>query len=290
MRALAYAGLVAAMFFHLDVQPALAEPADAAEAGSQKINVAGRQRMLTQRMSAAACLSIAASDFAASREKARQAIDAFDRALQGLRYGDAALRLTPEHHPMVLAALDAVEAEWLLLRPAIEQLAAGDAHAIAVRQMLRENVPLLKLSHAAVVEFTEVYGAGARDGAMAQTVNLAGRQRMLSQKMMKEACLIAANVDARTNEGLLAQTIAEFAGTLQDLQRGNAERGIAPPPNPEISAQLRVVEQLAGKYIAALRDVRIGDPQARRGLNDLADQSDDVLKAMHQAVLLYVQI
>ena len=57
----------------------------------------------------------------------------------------------------------------------------------------------------------------------AVTINLAGKQRMLSQKMAKEALLIGAGVKTNESAAALIKTVALFERTLAGLQRGDPE-------------------------------------------------------------------
>ena len=55
------------------------------------------------------------------------------------------------------------------------------------------------------------------------TVNTAGFQRTLSQKMTKEFLLISRGIESEVNKMRLAETISKFDSTLQDLKTGNPE-------------------------------------------------------------------
>ena len=268
------------------------QAAEDAEAASRaKINLSGRQRMLTQRMTAATCLATAGADRAHRIEVARASHMDFDKALHGLQHGDASLGLPNETNAAVLAAFAEVEAVWSVLGPAVQQLVAGDNHSIVLGQLLRLNLPALKTSNAAVQEIVAAYGGGDLDPALARAIDVAGRQRMLSQKMMKEACFVSIGLGAEASAQALLGTIDLFANSLLQLQRGDSDAGIAPPPTPDVAQQLRAVEALWGDYrtglIAALESngdgIRVAD------LTALAAMADEVLAASHQAVLRYVE-
>lgn len=62
--------------------------------------------------------------------------------------------------------------------------------------------------------------------ASADTINMAGRQRMLSQKMAKEAMMVAQGVEQRA---VLEKTINLFASSHEKLLRGDSSAGIAAP-------------------------------------------------------------
>ena len=75
--------------------PAQAETLIGAEAAKRKINLAGRQRMLSQRMAMLACMADSDVQTENALARADAAHDLFDRTLQGLRFGDEELGQCP---------------------------------------------------------------------------------------------------------------------------------------------------------------------------------------------------
>ena len=99
-----------------------------------------------------------------------------------------------------------------------------------VRGSVRRQITLVLVIFAVLfaVNVAYVFNFLSASQGDSGVVNLAGRQRMLSQKLSKEAFAIAAgNEEARE---ALAATAAEFGQNLTDLRNGNSERGIAAPP------------------------------------------------------------
>lgn len=72
----------------------------------------------------------------------------------------------------------------------------------------------------------------------------AGRQRMLSQKMVKELLLFAANINPEDNLKSLATTMQLFSKVLKGLQMGDEEFNFLPAQNSALKKQLRVVETI----------------------------------------------
>jgi len=64
-------------------------------------------------------------------------------------------------------------------------------------------------------------------------INLAGKQRMLTQKMSKEALFIAKGISVDANKASLAKTVALFDKTLKGLVAGDASLNL---PKTELSA------------------------------------------------------
>ena len=74
-----------------------------------------------------------------------------------------------------------------------------------------------------------------------ETINVAGAQRMLSQKMTKEALLLRQGASQRP---ALDATIAQFDQAHRDLLVGNPARNISVIQAPAIQAQMAKVGQL----------------------------------------------
>lgn len=94
------------------------------------INVAGRQRMLSQKVTKAS-LALAAqvgeAQHAARRAELSEALRQWTAAHRGLLAGDPQLGLEPIEEPRTVAALRALEPSLDAIRRAAEQLARGDA-------------------------------------------------------------------------------------------------------------------------------------------------------------------
>ena len=82
-----------------------------------------------------------------------------------------------------------------------------------------------------------------------ETINVAGAQRMLSQKMAREALQLRLGAG---DPKALAATIAQYERSAADLDAGNAERNVSRMGAPEIAAQRQKVAQIWGRYRAML--------------------------------------
>lgn len=114
-----------------------------------------------------------------------------------------------------------------------------------------------------------------------ETINVAGAQRMLSQKMASEALQLRLGAgDAQA----LAATIAQYERSAADLEAGNAERNVSRMGAPEIAAQRRKVEQIWGGYRTLLDQV--AQPASRVDLHDFAQRSAELLRELNRLVSL----
>ncbi|MDX2494938.1 MAG: methyl-accepting chemotaxis protein [Desulfuromusa sp.] len=84
-------------------------------------------------------------------------------------------------------------------------------------------------------------------------INIAGRQRMLSQKMSKEAMTIKAGLSVEKSRASLKETHDLFGNSLNGLINGNSGMHLPPTSDPEILAQIRKVESLWNNFSAQVK-------------------------------------
>jgi methyl-accepting chemotaxis protein len=111
-----------------------------------------------------------------------------------------------------------------------------------------------------------------------ETINVAGAQRMLSQKMTKEALLLSRGASQRA---ALDATIAQFDQAHRDLLAGNPARNISVIEAPAIQAQMARVGELWSAFRPRLEHAASG---ADADLAALEAASVTLLKEMNQAV------
>ena len=255
---------------------------------AKKITVAGRQRMLSQRLTAAVCLVMAGVDVAHRNNVAQASWKEFDAAVVGLAKGSEDIGVTPEINTDILAAIDGVSDIWKIVAPSLRQILAGDVSNYTISAVLNENMTLLSTSNDVVQAFLRQYGKEAINQNLALTLDMAGRQRMLSQKMMKEACFIAVGLDADEMRISLQHSVDLFEASLGQLSHGASDVGIIAPPSQALSSQLETVKKLWVEYRKDLTEVANSKGRVDL-LKDLGTQSDAVLAAAHKAVQMYTE-
>lgn len=281
-------GLIACVFAGGLFSPAWAQTDEANEA-KHRVDIAGRQRMLSQRMTKAACFIVMGVDVEAQKTALKAAMDTFARTRKALEIGDEEMGLSIENNPAVLVELAKVDDDWITYSALLDGIFDGtttDAGSLAAIDAEGSN--LLYEMNTAVGVISSKYGAKLEElpAMLATTINLAGRQRMFTQKAAKEACLIEAGVDPEGNIAHLTETLSYFNATLEALQVGLAGT-VASPPNDEIKAKLQEVRDLW----TPVNEILTGMTQAS-GLTDVeklavATGVDKVLKVMDEAVHLY---
>jgi phosphohistidine swiveling domain-containing protein len=230
------------------------------------INLAGKQRMLTQKMSKEALLVAKGVDKDANSANLKKTVALFDKTLKGLMDGDSSLNLPKTEDKDILAQLKKVSELWASFKTKIEK---NDLPAIA-----KENLPLLKNMNQAVQMYAKASDSKL-DPKMAKTINLAGKQRMLTQKMTKELLLVANNIDADANKENAKKTAGLFETTLNNL--------ISETKNDGIKTQLGVVKKLFDEYKPIITNLDISD----EALNKANKLNIPLLKEMNKAVKMY---
>ena len=239
------------------------------------INLAGKQRMLTQKMSKE---SLALSQGKGSKESLEKTASLFDKTLKGLISGDTELGLPPTQKIEIVNQLNHVQKLWKYLRVNLNVVLANSAETTAALSYLNENnIKLLK-------EMNKAVGMLESNSFDSKTVNLAGKQRMLTQKMVKETLgLLQGSTPSETLKG----TSNLFDKTLKGLISGDSELGLAAMTDDAILAQLTSVQTLWKDFNVNVGTVLRLAPETNNALAYINGHNVELLKEMNKAVGMY---
>lgn len=269
----------------------LAQQAAVADDPSLRINLAGRQRMLSQRMSKAACLMAQDIDATLAFDQLTQAYSLYASTDVALRSGDADLGLAPETHDSVLSALGRLDGYWETYKAIVEE--GIDSAVIENADLATMNdagLNVLKFMNIAVYKTARAWASDTDakiDLGLAITIDIAGRQRMLTQLAVKNACMMRVAADPTAYADRLANTIELFDSSLLALQDGFSDIGVVPPPNAEVGRTLREVAELWQPIKRVLDRAAAGEVLSDRDLSMLARDSELLLRTMNEAVGQY---
>jgi AmiR/NasT family two-component response regulator len=200
---------------------------------AEAINRAGQLRMQAQRLSRLAAQAMAGVDVPRSREQRRQSSERVQENLGFL----GSLGLVDE----ASAALDRTEAAWRSLEAALTPRVAAKAMAVidaAAEALLRSADALT----------TALECASGRRAL--RIINLCGRQRMLAERLAKDALL------ALTKE---SEQVPRLASTADEFEKALLELELAPLTSPEIRTALG---RARDEWLRLARGVRgINKPQ-----------------------------
>eukprot|EP01065_Artemidia_motanka_P013118 TRINITY_DN1722_c0_g1_i7.p1 TRINITY_DN1722_c0_g1~~TRINITY_DN1722_c0_g1_i7.p1 ORF type:complete len:647 (+),score=166.23 TRINITY_DN1722_c0_g1_i7:80-2020(+) len=262
------------------------------------INVAGAQRMLTQRMSKQLFLIAEGVLLEENLALLQGAINRFDSVLGALMFGNGAdLPGAPTQD--VFDQMSLVRAKWLWFKQLLLQGLQLKLSDQIVREVYTRNMPLLTeanrgvsvLGEAASLLTLGLLQQLAEPGTIAtsipQNTDLAGRQRLLAQRASKEALLVGLGVEPDTNRLRLAATRDLFIESHGKLVGGDQELSLPRLSDPVILAQMATVEEEWGKLDAVLRLVVAGEPVTAEGMKIIHKESDIVLAEMNVAVGMF---
>lgn len=227
------------------------------------INVAGRQRMLSQRVVKAWALIGLGNESRQPRVQLLRATEAFEANL-------SALTAVAEAHPSLLPALERLRERWAELRHetsreprrehAVEVLEAGEATLHAAESLVRRITALSNHEEA-------------------RLVNICGRQRMLSQRLVKAYAYLAWGLDSRAVVDQFVETWNEMEATLRELHS-------APQNTPTLNAVLADADTQWEWFKGALGLYR--ENVFYPGIMD--DAGENMLLDMERATLLYQEL
>ena len=258
------------------------------------INLAGKQRMLTQKMSKEMLLIAKGIEAEKNRENLAKTATLFHKTLKGLIHGDADLNLVRVDSPKILMQLEKVAILWKDFRKNVNAVLAGDISKTIMEKIAAENMPLLRNMNRAVQMYaaeSKSKGGGKLDQGMATTLNLSGKQRMLSQKMTKEFLLVALGIDPNKSRRSLRKTSSLFERTLKGLLDGDEGLKLPGTKDPDIRAQLKIVANLWDDYKVVLDKINTGESN-KIPVADLKKASRlnlPLLKQANAAVKMYEQ-
>ena len=246
------------------------------------LNLSGRQRMLTQRIAKDALLVAAGIDADFARKDLVKSANLYNKTLNGFINGDPSQKLVATKDPKIREYLKFVKSEWTPFYENAMKFAKSKNMA-SLKYLLAKNENMLKISHKLVQMYKHSSKSSNISKEMAEKVDLSGRQRMLSQKMLKEKLMILYNINKSENSKKLAKDISDFDTVLHDLMKGSKERGWSPEPITHILNQLKVVESIWKKFQPILNSKKL----SKRDMAQVNKLDMKLLFEMNKAVKMY---
>jgi len=254
---------------------------------ARSIDLAGKQRMLTQKMSKEAMLVKIGIDVDNSVKKLKESSSLFDKTLKGLINGDKELRLVATDNKDIQAKLKEVQKLWVPFYKNIKDIYSfNNITDDTFRYIEENNLKLLKAMNEAVGMYAKLGDTQESKLKMANDINLAGKQRMLSQKIAKDLLFYQSGLNAKRALSNLKSDIALFDKTLKGLKSGDKDLKINGTNLPKILKQLDEANSSWQKckplIVKALKNIE--DQALTTKTIDCLDKTKD---EMNKAVVLY---
>ncbi len=164
----------------------------------------------------------------------------------------------------------------------------GSSHKLGIDIKLMAIIIIITLVTLAIVLIGTIVLTGQEHDST--VINVSGRQRMLSQKMSKEALAIASGINVSANKEALGKTFALFRSSHEGLLNGNQQMGVPPTTHPVIRKQMLHVDQLWKAFAPQVETVlnSNADSEAvKRAVTQIMATNVTLLVEMNKAVGLY---
>ena len=228
------------------------------------INKAGRQRMLSQRMGKAWLALVHGIEKSTAQNALDKSLALFDRQLVELK----AYAGTPE----IKDTYARLESAWSGYKAALVGTTPSRENA---SNMLQLNAGVLALAHQGTFQYEMVQGK-----PLGKLVNMAGRQRMLSQRMAMYFLAARLPVDATMAIAEIEKSRIEFTSAMATLHK-------APETTAKIEADLKVADAQWLFFESALKKVHLTESSSPKALIDVFQASENLLVVMDRVTGLY---
>ncbi len=254
------------------------------------MNLSGRQRMLSQKMTKEALLATSGINAEENRKNLKETMNTFEKVLKGLRDGDASLNLPACENEEITTKLDKINLLFDEMIPLLSKVTEGGVLTpVELPVLAKLNLPILTTMDSTVKMFEQEAGKVlTKDPALALVINLAGKQRMLTQKMSKEALLMYLKIDMVSNSKMLRDTASLFDRTLKGLKDGDSELGLPISRDEGIISQL----DLVGSFWSAVKPLvektsNMDNYVSKEEAAAVVELLSTILKEMDKAVKMY---
>ncbi|GEM_PF-965997 len=241
---------------------------------SNVINLAGKQRMLTQKLSKAA-MELQLGNMA-KIEEIKGIQKSFSQVLAGLQKGNAKLKLPPAETKEISGKLGEVDKKWAMFSQNVDTLSnIWGKVQVNLQAIVDTNVPLFKEANQVVMEMGKTMDAA--------TVSFCGRLRAITQRVSKATLEYVFFKDEKYKEESI-----KFMG-LQDkiidnLLNGGSTLPISKAEDPVVRAKIEAFKANWSGFKDRVNNVLISLDDVKEASTYIGANNVDLLKTMNAAV------
>ncbi|ABE45191.1 type IV pili methyl-accepting chemotaxis transducer N-terminal domain-containing protein [Polaromonas sp. JS666] len=251
--------IVSAALFGLTAHSQVADMNDA-------INKAGRQRMLSQRMSKAYLALVQQVEPGTAQQVLDRSVALFDRQLVELKAFAPSASIRDTYGKL--------DVSWNEFKGTLVGTAPSRELVPKVMQM---DANLLMLANQGTQQYEQASGK-----SVGKLVNIAGRQRMLSQRMAKFYLANALQVDPKGSMAEIAKARSEFLAALETLRN-------APEATSKIKEELALADAQWVFFDQGLQRLD-GMRSSPKLMSDVFVTSENLLSVMDRVTSLYTNL
>lgn len=231
------------------------------------INKAGRQRMLSQRMGKAWLALVHGIEKSTAQVALDKSMALFDRQLVELKAFASSAEIKDTYAKL--------ESSWGAYKVALVGSAPARENAA---NMLQLNGSVLALANQGTLQYEMLQAK-----PLGKLVNIAGRQRMLSQRMAMYFLAARLPLDVVTANAEIDNAKAEFGAGMAQLHK-------APETTARIEDDLKVADAQWLFYESALKKVTLNENSTPKAMIDVFQASENLLIVMDRITSMYAAV
>ena len=256
------------------------------DALEHQFHMAGRQSMLTQKMSKELLLVALGVEPDKNLTNLKSSRLLFGQTLAGLTHGNEELALAPATDDSVSDRLQYVNLLWPLFDEAItEAISASQITEVSRAADLSET--LLNAMRDAGTAYGDALKVNRPYSILALSIESAETLGMLTQKMAKEFLLIAYGHETERNRSSLDKTYAEIETIVDGLLDGDAERQLLSAPTPAIREALVLVQENLRQLKPTILAAVSGDQISEEQIQQIVQHNEPILAQIEPLIALY---
>ena len=265
--------------------------ADAGDADANaRLAFSDKLTMYSNRIASSACSFTSSDAPFASRGFLATAAFETNRIVRALERGDPALGISsPEQNNDILDLLADTKNDWTDIDVMAQKILNGATSEAELADLEGQIQSFTQMSQRLVSAISNQYtDTNSLHLSEAIRLQVAGRQRMLSQKISHQACTIQ-RTNAQSAREDMTKTIELFELSAQALRNGMPEVGLIATTDPSLVAALDRVDQIWSELKWPLLGLENGATWDITTLNRMYLRLNELTHEMDKAVVAYTK-